>query len=103
MLVGLTELYGLHYLISGAAGFVAGAGTAYIGSVCWVFAHRRLSKVSQEMTLFALIGVGGLGVNEVMLWSLTDLFALHYAVSKLAAAGVGFVFNFGVRKYVLFR
>ncbi len=103
LLVTLTELFGVHYLLSGGAAFLAGAGTAYIGSVRWAFAHRRLANPGREMALFALIGVGGLGVNEVMLWSLTDLLAFHYTVSKLGAAGAGFLFNFGARKYLLFR
>ncbi len=103
LLIGLTEFFGMHYLWSGAAGFLTGAGVAYMGSVRWVFVHRRLSSPSQEMTLFALIGVGGLGVNEVALWSLTDLLALHYGLSKVGAAGASFLFNFAVRKYLLFR
>ena len=102
-LIGLTELFGVHYLTSGAAGFLAGAGTAYLGSVRWVFARRRLSDPSREMALFTLIGIGGLGVNEIMLWSLTDLAALHYSLSKLGAAGAAFVVNFALRKYLLFR
>ena len=103
LLVWLTEAYQVHYLVSGAAGFVAGAVVAYLGSVCWVFSARRLSDRGQEVTLFVLIGVGGLGLNELVLWSLTDYVALHYSASKLAAAGAGFVFNFVARKVILFR
>ncbi len=103
LLIGLTELLGVHYLWSGAAGFLVGAGVAYMGSVRWVFARRRLSSPSQEMTVFALIGLGGLGINEVALWSLTGGFGMHYALSKVGAAAAGFLFNFVVRKYLLFR
>lgn len=103
LLLWLTEAYQVHYLVSGAAGFVAGSGVAYLGSVCWVFSARRLSDRGQELTLFVLIGVGGLALNELVLWSLTDYLALHYSVSKLGAAGAGFIFNFVARKVILFR
>lgn len=103
VLVGLTELAGAHYLVSGAAGFLMGAGIAYLGSVRWVFAHRKLGNPTQEMAIFALIGVGGLGITEAALWFFTDAVGFHYSASKIGAAGLGFTFNFVVRKYLLFR
>ncbi len=103
LLIALTELLGLNYLISGAVSFLAGAVVAYLGSVLWVFSARRFSDRGQEVAVFILIGVGGLGLNELVLWSLTEYVALHYSVSKLGAAGAGFVFNFVARKVILFR
>ncbi|MEE8546219.1 MAG: GtrA family protein [Alphaproteobacteria bacterium] len=103
LLIALIELLSVHYLISGAVSFLAGAVVAYLGSVLWVFSARRLSDRGQEVTLFILIGVGGLGINELVLWSLTDYVALHYSAAKLGAAGAGFVFNFVARKVILFR
>ena len=103
VLIGLTELLGVHYLFAGAAGFLIGAGAVYAGSVFWVFAHRKLSRPDLEMTIFVLIGVGGLGVNELALWGLTEFAGLYVGVSKIGAAGCSFAFNFIVRKHFLFR
>jgi putative flippase GtrA len=89
-LIGLVEIFGVHYLFAGAAGFLLGAGTVYAGSVFWVFAHRKLSNPVQEMTIFVLIGVGGLGINEVALWVLTDFAGLYVGISKMGAAGLTF-------------
>lgn len=103
LMVALTENFQVPYLISGGIGFLAGAVVAYLGSVRWVFSARRISDPGRELTLFVLIGVGGLGLNELLLWSLTEVALLHYTASKLGAAGAGFVFNFLVRKVILFR
>ena len=103
VLIGLTEIFGVHYLFAGAAGFLLGAGTVYAGSVFWVFSHRKLSSPVREMTIFALIGVGGLGVNELVLLGLTGYAGFHVGFSKMGAAGFTFAFNFIVRKYFLFR
>jgi len=103
LLVALTEVLQVPYLISGGIGFMGGAVVAYLGSVRWVFSARRVSDRGQEITLFVLIGVGGLGINELVLWSLTEGALLHYTASKLGAAAVGFAFNFLVRKVILFR
>ena len=52
--------------------------------------------------LFAAIGLGGLGVNEAMLWIGVETAALSLGVAKLAAAGSSFAFNFIARKLLLF-
>ncbi|MDY0001388.1 MAG: GtrA family protein [Polyangia bacterium] len=103
VLVMLTELAGMHYLVSAIFGFCAGLTLNYILSITWVFSDRALKSVRAEFLIFALIGVSGLGLNELLLWLGTDLAGLHYTLSKVGATGVVFLFNFAVRKLLLFR
>jgi len=98
-----TELAHIHYLISGILGFMIGLTVNYTLCVRWVFRHRIMSSPFAEFIVFAVIGVLGLGVNELILWIFTDLFAVHYMGSKIVALAVVFMWNFGVRKLVLFR
>lgn len=101
-LVLLTEIAGLHYLASAVVGFGAGILVAYVLSVRWVFASRRLSSVAAESAIFLAVGMAGLAINQVVIYSLTESALLPYTVSKLASAGIVFVFNFSVRKLALF-
>lgn len=101
-LVLLTELFGLHYLASAVIGFGAGILVAYVLSVRWVFTARRLSSVAAESTIFLAVGLAGLAINQIVIYSLTEGALLPYAVSKLASAGIVFTFNFSVRKIALF-
>jgi|TARA_B100001964_G_scaffold158689_1_gene174299 putative flippase GtrA len=103
LLIGLTELFGVHYLVSNLVALAAGITAAYVGSLLWVFKRRRLHNRTAEYVIFAIVGVGGLGVNEAVLWLLTDFAGLHYALSKIGASGLSFVFNYVVRKVLLFR
>lgn len=100
--VGLTQGLGLHYLQSAAAGFCAGVLTVYTLSVLWVFSERRLSSGWQEFALFALIGLAGLALTELVLYACTELVGIDYRLSKVVAAGLVFMFNFGCRKLLLF-
>ena len=102
-MVGLTELAGLYYLAANTLAVVAGTIVVYLAAVYWVFLRRRVQTPGLELGLFALIGVGGLGVNSGALWLLTETGGLHYAASKIGAAGASFLFNFLLRKFVLFR
>lgn len=101
-LVLLTELAGLHYLASSVVGFAAGMVIAYVLSVRWVFSARRLSNAAAEGTIFILIGVAGMLINQVVIFSLTESGLLPYVASKVASAGIVFTFNFSVRKLALF-
>lgn len=98
-----TEVFGLHYLLSATLGFILGIAVIYVISVRWVFEHRRLADRDAEKTIFLMVGVLGLGVNAVVIYSLTDLAGFHYGISKFGAAAVVFAFNFSVRKMMLFR
>jgi putative flippase GtrA len=103
VLAFLTEVCRLHYLLSAAVSFSLGVTASYILSVLWVFRVRRVSSRPVEYGLFVLIGVIGLGLNEALMWMFTEKFVLYYLLSKVAAASVVFFWNFGARKFILFR
>jgi putative flippase GtrA len=102
LLVLFTELAGLHYLASAALSFCVGASVSYTLSVLWIFRTRRFSSRLLEYALFVGVGVVGLGLNEVLLWLLTEPLGLFYMASKVVAAALIFFWNFGARKLILF-
>ncbi len=99
----LTESAGLHYVLSAALAFTAGLTVNYALSVIWVFNRHALRSRAAEFALFAVIGVVGLGLNEAILWGLTEWAGVHYLASKTVAAAVVFAWNFTARKYMLFN
>lgn len=101
--VALTEIAHWHYLFSGTVAFCAGLTTVYLFSVRWVFRTRRHQRGAREFLLFSLIGIVGLALTTGALYVFTDIFELDYRLSKLVATGIVFVFNFGCRKFFLFR
>jgi putative flippase GtrA len=101
-LVLMTEKAGVHYLASAAVGFSVGILVAYVLSIRWVFASRRMTNVAAESTIFLLIGVAGLIVNHFVMFGLTEVALLPYPISKIGSAGMVFSFNFYLRKSALF-
>ncbi len=74
----------------------------YALSVLWVFPTRKLKSRAVEFGAFVAIGLAGMGINEVLLWLLTDVLRLHYLGSRGISAVVGFVWKFVARKVALF-
>jgi putative flippase GtrA len=99
----LTEQVGLHYLGSATIAFIAGLAVNYALCITWVFDTRTLKSRFNEFLVFGLIGVAGLLLNNALMYLLTDKKGLHYLLSKLIAAGVVLVFNFSLRRTILFN
>ncbi len=102
ILYTLTHYLGVHYLISGAISFLIGHLVNYILSITWVFSERKYNNKPFEFTLFILIGIIGVLLNEVILWTFTDIIQFNYLVSKLFSIVIVYFVNFFVKYYLLF-
>jgi len=102
LLIGLTEILGIHYLISASMSCAVGALSCYGLSVVWVFDARRYERRTTEAALFFFIGLIGLGLNDLLLWGLADGLGWPYQYSKLIVAGLVLAFNYSARLLFLF-
>ncbi len=103
VLLFLTEVCSIHYLISSAAAFLVSVIFNYILSIAFVFDTDKAQSKATQFTLFTLMSAGGLGINQVMMWLLSDLLFIPYQLSKFAATAVVMVYNFVTRKLFLER
>jgi putative flippase GtrA len=102
-LYSLTEFAGYHYLTSAAIAFLLGLLTNYSLCRLWVFDRRTMESASLEFLIFGVIGIVGLGLNELIMWFAGEVIHLHYLVGKVISAGIVLIWNFGARKLILFR
>ncbi len=98
-----TDYFGVFYLISAAIAFILGLITNYLLSINWVFNRRALDNKTIEFSVFAFIGIVGLGLNEVFIWFFTAELSFFYLLSKILAAIIILFWNFFARKLTLFR
>ena len=98
----LTEGAGLYYLLSATFAFCAGLATNYLLCLRWVFDFRRMQNRWHEFFIFGAIGLAGLLLNNLVLYTLTDWLGLYYLISKLFAAAFILFFNFFLRRWMLF-
>ena len=85
-----------------AAGFAAGVMVNYALSVRFVFHEHRLGNRWIEFAGFLIIGLVGLLVKEVVTGLTFKVARLDYKFATAVAVGAAFVFNFGVRRALLF-
>jgi len=101
-LVALTELAGLHYRVSAAMAFVAGLVVNYVIAILWVFDRSRLTDRRLEFVIYGIIGIIGVGLNDLVLYLVATVAGVHYALAKLVSAAIVLQFNFFSRRLILF-
>lgn len=94
--------WGLSYMVAGVAGFCAGLLVNYWLSIQWVFGRHLAKATTQEFLLFSTIGVFGLMLTEGLLWVGVERLGLGAVLAKLISVGPTFIFNFFLRKTLLF-
>lgn len=102
LLLALTRA-GMNYLVASGIGFVSGIGVTYALSISMVFRHRPVADRKREFVGFLAIGLAGLVVTQALMALWVE--ALHMApgLAKIPTAGIVFLFNFTVRRALLFR
>jgi putative flippase GtrA len=98
----LTEPIGIHYLKSAIIAYTLGLIANYALSVMWVFHKKKFRSKVMEFVIFSLIGLLGMGLNELLLWVFTDVLEFYFMLSRLISALIGFVLKYALRKWILF-
>ena len=98
----LTEYFNIYYLVSAAIAFLLGLTINYFLSVKWVFQKRSTKSKYVEFVVFSLIGIVGLALNEMIIWFFTESINIHYLQSKLISVILVYLWNFFIRKILLF-
>lgn|GEM_PF-221372 len=91
-----TSLFNIHYLLSELIAFIIATIINYVLSVWWIF--ERSNRFKMEFLLFTLVGVGGLGINETVLWICASKLHLYYLLAEAIAIAVVTVWSFALRR-----
>jgi putative flippase GtrA len=98
----LKSEFHIYYVLAATLSFAASLIVNYFLSIKWVWTEHSGRQRHVDATLFAIIGIVGLGITDLVVWIFTGYGGLNYIVSKLIAFVIVFFWSFGARHY-LFR
>ncbi|MGV9185673.1 GtrA family protein [Arcanobacterium canis] len=101
ILWGLVSLAGMNYLVGATIAYTISLVFNYVASMRYVFQRRDDLKRSYEFTIFVVLALIGLLLNNLTMWVLTGLFTVNYMISKVFATALVMVWNFASRKALL--
>jgi putative flippase GtrA len=93
---------GVNYIVAATIGFLLGLACNYLASIRWVFRERRFTR-RFEAGMFAVIGVVGLFANDAIIYVAVHDAGAPLVIAKAVSVVLVFGWNFGARKYMLFR
>lgn len=100
----LTEYAHVNHLVSAVFAFIAGLLVNFVLSKLLVFKMNEVrTSVWGEFAGYAVIGVVGLGITELIMYLLTDRMSVHYMISKAIATAIVLVWNYAARKKLLYK
>ena len=100
VLVLCSDVLNIDVLISSAVSFSVSVVANYILSMHFVFCGRKQSKI-KEFTVFVLLSIGGLCINQIIMWAGTELMSFYYLFVKIFALIFVPIYNFVTRKIFL--
>ncbi|MDD5101918.1 MAG: GtrA family protein [Endomicrobiaceae bacterium] len=102
MLFVLTEYCHLYYLLSSTISFLLGIFITYLFSKLYIFNKTSVKSKTMEFSIFLLIGLIGLLLNNLFLYVLTEYFDVYYMFSKCIVVIITYLWNFFARKKFIF-
>lgn len=100
VLAALKELLNFDVLIASAISFGVSVTVNYLLSMTFVFKGKKQSKL-KEFIIFVTLSVGGLGLNQFILWVGVRFTDIYYLIVKIFAMVIVPVYNFITRKIFL--
>ncbi|WP_327574390.1 MULTISPECIES: GtrA family protein [Roseateles] len=85
-----------------SVGFLSGMGVSYAISVRYAFNVRTLRNPGVEFASFVLIGLAGLLLTQLLLWTFVGQLGWPVLAAKALTACFVFSFNYSLRKWLLF-
>ena len=100
VLMVLKEYLNIDVLVASAAAFSVSVIANYILSMLFVFKGGKNSK-SKEFLIFVSLSIGGLLLNQFIMWIGTEIMTAYYLWVKVFALVFVPIYNFVTRKIFL--
>ena len=100
LLVVLNEIFYVDVILSSAVSFTVSVVVNYILSMKFVFKGKKQSK-TKEFVIFVLLSVGGLLINQIIMWIGVKILSIYYLAVKIFAMIFVPLYNFITRKIFL--
>lgn len=101
---GCSSVGGIHYIISTVLAFVVATFANWLLGRRMVFRTQTQGvSIWRDLLQVYLASFAGLLINIFLMFILFSRIGIQEMCSKIIATGIVFIWNFGVRKYLIYR
>ncbi|MDR1518351.1 MAG: GtrA family protein [Dysgonamonadaceae bacterium] len=92
----------INKFVANSTGFALAATSNYFLNRIWTFRSQN-PEIGIEYSLFILISLVGLGLNNLIIYILNKKFKMNFYLAKIFATGVVTIWNFLANYSITFR
>jgi putative flippase GtrA len=100
ILAMLKEVFNVAVLVASVVSFSVSVFANYILSMLFVFKSAKENKI-KEFVIFVALSIGGLLLNQLIMWLGTEFASVYYLWVKVFASILVPIYNFVTRKVFL--
>lgn len=97
----LKEFFDFYYLFATIIGYVSGMFLSYFLNKVYNFKNKN-RKLIRQFTLFAFVSLTGLGLTQLVIWSLVEFAHFDYRIAKVISIFIVFFSSFYGHKKITF-
>lgn len=101
-LTRLVDFFAQYYLVANLISFSLAATNSFIWNRNWTFKYKG-KDIGRQYLKFFLVSIGGLLINEGVLFLLVSNFHFYDLFAKVIAVGVTLAWNFFVNRFWTFK
>lgn len=91
-----------HYAVATAIAYILSTFVNWLAGRILVFKESNQSFIKEIVSVY-LASIVGLILNLLIMWVAVDLMNINEMLSKIAATGIVFIYNFLVRKLLIYK
>lgn len=91
-----------HYAVATAIAYILSTFVNWLAGRILVFKESSQPIIKEILSVY-LASIVGLLLNLLIMWVAVDLISINEMLSKIAATGIVFVYNFLVRKLLIYK
>jgi len=99
----LTDVVGVHYLLSSVLAFAVAFWLSFILQKFWTFRDDSMDKVAGQAGLYFLMQTVALGVNTLLMYTLVTILGLWYLIAQIVASLTIALVTYSLNKIYIFK
>ena len=101
LLIALVEWFHMEFLVATTVSFITSVVVNYVLSMKYVFAHKKGMSRKREFTIFTILSVIGLGLNDLYMFVGVTFLSIGYQAMKAIATFLVTWYNYFSRRMFL--
>jgi len=97
------QVLDIYYLYSATLSFVFATSLNFYLSQNYAFKGLQKFSSINTLGLIFLVSAGGLLISMSFLYAFYEWFLINVFISKVLAAGTAFIFNYSLRRFLIFK